>query len=74
MLFFFIGLVVALPMLIRLYRRFRTWVAPAIAVVVFSAAYTVSSLFLGPLLTGVSGDAGDPRGPASVTTTDPHGH
>lgn len=71
-LFFFIGLAVALPMLIRLYRRYRTWVGPALAVVIFVAAYTVSSLFLGPLLTGDAGGAANP--PGVTTTTDPHGH
>ena len=74
-LFFFVGLAVATPMLIRLYRRFRTWAAPAIAVAIFAVAYTVSSLYLGPLF------AGDTTGsisiePESVTTTtiDHHGH
>jgi hypothetical protein len=70
-LFFFIGLAVALPVLVRLYRQFRTWVAPAIVVVIFAAAYPLSSLFLGPLLTGEAGGVASPPG---VTTTDPHGH
>jgi len=51
-LFFGIGLAVAMPMLMGLYRRFDTWAAPAVAVAVFAATYSVSSLFLGPLLTG----------------------
>lgn len=72
MLFFLIGLAAATPMLIRLYRRFRTWAAPAIAVAIFALTYTVSSLYLGPLLTR---DAPGPTAPASVTTTThDHGH
>ncbi|HLF42985.1 MAG TPA: hypothetical protein VJA46_05595 [Acidimicrobiia bacterium] len=71
-LFFLIGLAVAAPMLIRLYRRFRTWAAPAIAVAVFALTYTVSSLYLGPLLTGGTTTPADP--PAVTTTTDEHGH
>ena len=67
-LFFVIGLIAATPMLIRLHRRFGTWAAPAVAVAVFGTTYTVSSLYLGPLLTG---DA--PSEPPSVTTTT-HGH
>jgi len=71
-LFFIIGLAVATPMLIRLYVRYRTWAAPAIAVAVFALTYTVSSLYLGPLLTG---ETPGPTDPASVTTTvDAHGH
>jgi hypothetical protein len=71
-LFFFIGLAAAVPLLIRLYRRFNTWVAPAMAIGVFAATYTLSSLFLGPLLTGGTGGAATP--PGVTTTTDPHGH
>jgi hypothetical protein len=70
-LFFFVGLAVATPMLIRLYRKFRTWVAPAMAVAIFALTYTLSSLYLGPLLTG---DTTGPTEPASVITTDEHGH
>jgi hypothetical protein len=72
-LFFFVGLAVATPMMIRLYRRFQTWAAPAIAVAIFAVAYTVSSLYLGPLF---AGDATGSIEPKSVTTTtiDHHGH
>jgi hypothetical protein len=69
-LFFAIGLGLATPMLIRLYRRFGTWAAPAVAVGVFAAAYTVSSLFIGPLLTGETTTATDTP-PVSTTL---HGH
>jgi hypothetical protein len=71
-LFFFLGLALATPMLIRLRRRFRTWVAPAIALAIFALTYTLSSLFIGPLITGEASGAADPT---SVTvTTDEHGH
>lgn len=71
-LFFLIGLAVATPMLVRLYRRFRTWAAPAIAVAVFALTYAVSSLYLGPLLTGETTAPAEP--PSVTTTTDEHGH
>lgn len=71
-LFFLIGLAVATPMLIRLYRRFRTWAAPAIAIAIFALTYTVSSLYLGPLLTGETTDSAEI--PGVTTTTDEHGH
>lgn len=73
LLFFFIGLALATPMLTRLHRRFRTWAAPAMAVAVFAAAYTVSSLFLGPLFTGDTKESTDLPG-VTTTTIDPHGH
>jgi hypothetical protein len=62
----------ATPMLIRLYRRFGTWAAPAIAVLVFALAYTVSSLYIGPLLTGES--TTQPKPSSVTTTTHDHGH
>ena len=71
-LFFVIGLGVAAPMLMRLYRRFGTWAAPAVAVAVFAIAYAVSSLFLGPLLTGETAAPTDT--PSVSTTLDEHGH
>jgi hypothetical protein len=71
-LFFFLGLALATPMLIRLRRSFRTWAAPAIALAIFALTYTVSSLYIGPLITGEASGATDT---ASVTvTTDEHGH
>ena len=70
MLFFVLGLVAAIPMLRRLYRRFHTWAAPAIAVAAFAAAYTISSLVVAPLL---SQDDSAPPTEASVTTTT-HAH
>jgi hypothetical protein len=71
-LFFVIGLGLATPMLIRLYRRFGTWAAPAIAMAVFVITYTVSSLYIGPLLTGENTTPADT--PSVTTTTDEHGH
>ena len=71
-LFFVIGLGLATPMLIRLYRRFGTWAAPAVAVAVFVITYTVSSLYIGPLLTGETTAPAD--APPVTTTTDHHGH
>jgi hypothetical protein len=49
-----IGFVVAIPFLLRLQRRFRTWRAPAIALAVFAAAFSLSSFVIGPALSGGS--------------------
>lgn len=57
-LFFLVGLVFSIPMLRRLYRRFRTWKAPAIAVVVFAAAFSLSAFVIGPAITS-SSSSGD---------------
>jgi hypothetical protein len=51
-LFGVVGLVAAIPFLLRLYRRFATWLAPAVAVLVFAAMFSLSSLVVAPALTG----------------------
>jgi hypothetical protein len=51
-IFFALGLVLSLPMLRRLYRRYATPLAPALAVVAFAAVFTFSSLVIAPRLTG----------------------
>jgi hypothetical protein len=72
-LFFLLGLALATPMLVRLHRRFRTWIAPAIAVAIFVVTYTLSSIFIGPLITGTN-DSSDLSPPPATATTDQHGH
>ena len=51
-LFFVLGLALSVPLLLRLYRRFGTLLAPALAVVAFAAVFTFSSVVVAPLLTG----------------------
>ena len=72
-IFFLLGLALAIPMLVRLHRRFRTWIAPAIAVAIFAMTYTLSSIFIGPLITGTNDSTADSPPPATATT-DQHGH
>ena len=54
-LFAAIGFVAAIPFLRRLHRRFQTWRAPAIALAVFAAMFSLSSFVIGPAISG--GDA-----------------
>jgi hypothetical protein len=51
-LFFVLGLALSVPLLLKLYRRFGTLLAPAIAVVAFAAVFTFSSVVVAPRLTG----------------------
>ena len=65
-LFGSLGAVAALPLLRRLYKRFRTWRAPAMGAVIFSGMFAFSSLVIGPLVSGSSGgDKPAPTSPAS---------
>lgn len=52
LLFAVLGLVLSVPLLRRLYRRFHTWKAPAIALVVFALMYALSALVIGPAISG----------------------
>ncbi len=65
-LFGFLGLVASVPMLRRLHRRFGTWRAPAIGLVVFAVMFAVSAFVVGPQISGESGS------PASVEHHDDH--
>jgi hypothetical protein len=47
-LFGAIGFVLTLPLLFQLKRRFSSWLAPAIALVVFGTMFTISTLWVGP--------------------------
>ena len=51
-LFAAIGFVAAIPFLRRLHGRFQTWKAPAIALAVFAAMFSLSSFVIGPAISG----------------------
>jgi len=69
-LFGAVGFVATIPMLLRLHRRFGTWVAPAIALGVFAAVFSFSTFVIGPRISG----PGEPANPVSATGHDAHGH
>lgn len=73
-LFFGVGLVFSIPLLRRLYRRFRTWRAPAIAVAVFAAVFSFSAFVIGPAISGDPGPGDGPTPQEPVPSQDPHGH
>ena len=62
-LFGVVGLVASVPMMLRLYRRFGTWRAPAVALGVFAVMFAVSSFVVGPAISGQS-DRPTPTAPA----------
>lgn len=65
-LFYVIGLALSVPMLCRLYRRFRTPWAPAIAVAVFTGLFSLSAFAIGPAISGT-----DDPAPTSPTNPGP---
>lgn len=71
-LFGALGLVASIPMLVRLYRKFGTWAAPALGLVVFAAMFSLSAFVIGPAISGTAGDTSP--GPPTVNHTDHSGH
>ena len=65
LLFAALGLLLSVPMLRRLYRRFHTWKAPGIAMTVFTLMYALSAFVIGPAISG------DTPAPIPKTTTSP---
>ncbi|WP_211210837.1 hypothetical protein [Sporichthya polymorpha] len=70
-LFGAIGLAASVPFLLRLYRRFGSWRAPAIGLGVFAVMFSLSAFVLGP---AISGGSDSPAPSAPGVTTDEHGH
>lgn len=67
-LFFALGLVFSIPLLRRLYRKFGTWRAPAIAVAVFAAMFSLSAFVIGPAFTTDSAPDNGPPSPSPAPT------
>jgi predicted PurR-regulated permease PerM len=69
-LFGVLGLVASIPMLVKLKRRFSSWWAPAIALLVFAGMFTFTTVVLGPQISGGS----EPSTPGVTTTIDHNSH
>jgi len=62
------GLLLSIPLLRRIHRRFGTWKAPAIGVVIFSALFAFSTFVLGPLFNPDPRSGEEPAAPAPSAT------
>ena len=51
-LFGALGFLFSIPMLLRLYRRFGTWRAPAIGLLIFALMFSLSAFVIGPKISG----------------------
>ena len=73
LVFAVLGLVLSLPLLRRLYRRFGTWKAPALALAVFTLMFSLSAFVIGP---AINNDTPSPdRPPVQTPGPDEHeGH
>jgi hypothetical protein len=66
-LFGALGFLLTIPMLLRLRRRFGSWRAPAIALVLFAVMFTISTAWIGPAIRGAAN-------PATPESHDDHDH
>lgn len=73
LLFGVIGLLLSIPSLRRLHRRFGTWRAPSLAVVVFGVMFSISAFVIGPAISSPEpADAPQPAGTPSPAEHSSH--
>jgi hypothetical protein len=70
LLFAVVGLLFSVPLLRRLYRRFGTWKAPAIALALFAVMLALSAFVIGPAIRNQA----PADSPAPVRTPTPSDH
>ena len=63
-IFGIVGLIASIPLLLRLHRRYGTWRAPLVALIVFAVMFAVSAFIVGPAIR--SGSVG--RSPSPTPT------
>lgn len=56
-LFGALGFLFSIPMLLRLHRRFGTWRAPALGLLIFVAMFLLSAFVIGPAISGAGDTA-----------------
>jgi hypothetical protein len=64
-----LGLLLSIPMLRRLYLRFGTWRAPAVAVALFMGMFALSAFVIGPALAWGNPPAASNRPTAGPTNS-----
>lgn len=69
-LFAVLGIVFSIPLLRRLYRRFGTWKAPAVALGAFALMFSLSAFVIGPAISG--DDLPAEPVPVQTPTSDEH--
>ena len=74
-LLYAVGLILSIPLLIRIRKRFGTWKAPAMGIAVFTAMFLLSALVVGPAISRSSTQPTPQRsaGPSSSDHASHHG-
>jgi hypothetical protein len=76
LLFGAIGLVAAIPFLLRLHRRFGSWRIPEGVLAAMAVMFSISAFVIGPAINGDKGSSstGSQNGAAPATSTTESGH
>ena len=74
LLFGVLGLLFSIPLLRRLYHRFNTWKAPAIALAILVAMFSLSAFVIGPAITSDSPADGPEQAPSQAPTDEHSAH
>ena len=62
-----------MPFLLRVYRGFKTWIAPATALAIMAVMFSISSFVIGPLISGEESES-PPQPGIEQPAGDEHGH
>jgi hypothetical protein len=74
LLFGALGLLAAIPFLVRMKRRCGSWRRPLATLVVFAAVFSFSTFVIGPALTGEDSDGAKPGPAPAERPAAPGGH
>lgn len=74
LLFGALGLLFLVPLLRRLYHRFGSWKAPAVALAVFAAMFSLSAFVIGPAISADTPGPAPTRVPSQVPSPGPDEH
>ena len=74
LLFGAIGLVAAIPFLVRMKRRCGSWRRPLAMLLLFAAVFALSTFVIGPALTGSDSDGSKPASTPAEPESAPSGH
>ena len=74
LLFGVLGLIAAIPFLVRMKRRSGSWRRPLAALLLFAAVFAVSTFVIGPALTGSDSDGAKPSSSPTEPQPAPSGH
>jgi Kef-type K+ transport system membrane component KefB len=72
LIFFALGLLVSIPFLRRLHRRYAGWRAPALAIVAFTVVFAFSALVVSPRITAGDGGGSAKPTPSSAPSSSEH--